>query len=69
MYEVVFYEDSNGKIPVLELIQELDSKAQKGDKLARVLVEKITYCIDRLVRSGTRAGKKTSSTLTGIFGN
>jgi phage-related protein len=58
MYEVVFYEDSNGKSPVYDLIQELDSQAEKGNKKARVLVGKITYCIERLESSGTRAGEK-----------
>ncbi|MCL2410319.1 MAG: type II toxin-antitoxin system RelE/ParE family toxin [Treponema sp.] len=54
MYEIVFYEDKNGKSPVYELIQEL---TQKSDKDSRINANKINDYIEALSKHGKAAGE------------
>ena len=52
MYEVIFYEDKNGKRPTLEYIQGL---VAKGDKDSRIKANKILDYIKYLQEHGPRA--------------
>jgi hypothetical protein len=65
MFHVTFYEDRNGKSPVVDYIDELD-KAAPTDKNSRVRLGKILRYISLLEQYGTRAGLDISKT---IFGN
>ena len=54
MYEIIFYKNKNGKEPILEYIQELDSRT---DKDSRIKANKIYDYIDYLAKNGKRAGE------------
>jgi len=54
-YEVIFYEDNRGQIPVKQFLDELEERAKK-DKRAKQLFERIFLYIEILEKSGTRAG-------------
>lgn len=54
MYHIYFYEDRNGKQPVLEYLREL---ARKNDKDSRIKLNKIGDYIEALKQHGTRAGE------------
>ena len=54
MYHIYFYEDRNGKQPVLEYLREL---ARKRDKDSRIKLNKIGDYIEALKQHGTRAGE------------
>jgi phage-related protein len=55
MYNVEFYEDRNGKEPILDLLKELQEKG-KTSKKDRVRSEKILQYIRILQEYGTRVG-------------
>jgi len=54
MFEIIFYEDKNGKAPILEFIQELECR---GNKDSRIKTNKIYDYIDFLHNAGTMAGE------------
>ena len=54
MFEIIFYRDKNGNQPILEYIQELDSRT---DKDSRIKVNKIYDYMDALSEHGKRAGE------------
>jgi len=54
MYNIIFYEDRNGKSPVEEYIAEL---SKKTDKDSRIKVKKINDYIQALSVYGKRAGE------------
>ena len=54
MYEIIFYKDKNGREPILEYIQELNSRK---DKDSRIKVNKIYDYIDILAEHGKGAGE------------
>jgi len=53
MYEITFYKDKNGVEPILEYIQDLDSRT---DKDSRIKVNKIYDYVDYLQEMGKQAG-------------
>ena len=53
MYEIFFYKDRNGVEPVLQYLQELQSKT---DKDSHIKAAKRNDYIEMLSREGTRAG-------------
>ncbi|WP_248929221.1 type II toxin-antitoxin system RelE/ParE family toxin [Paenibacillus hamazuiensis] len=57
MYNILFYEKEDGTKPVEDFIDQLDAAAQ-SNKNARVQLEQIIYCLNRLEDKGTRAGEK-----------
>lgn len=57
MFNIEFYRNENGDIPVRDYLKKLKNKA-KTDKTSRVLYEKIYYYIGILERFGTRCGSK-----------
>lgn len=54
MFQLVFYEDSNGDSPVYDLISSLD---QSDSKDAKIQLKQIMFQLDILQRLGTRAPK------------
>lgn len=64
MYHILFYEDERGNKPVERFIDELD-EAAISNKSARVQLEQIVYCLNRLEESGTRAGEKFTKRILG----
>jgi phage-related protein len=61
VYKVIFYQDRNGKQPVLEYIKDL---ANKQDKNSRIKANKIGDYIQILSTYGTSAGKPYIKHLT-----
>ncbi len=57
MFNIEFYVNEKGEVPVQDYLKELKSKAMT-DKKSRVLYEKIYYYIGILERFGTRRGEK-----------
>lgn len=53
MYNVIFYQESNGEIPVLDYIQKLAASKSKDD---RIKLHKIQDYIKTLRQYGTMAG-------------
>lgn len=64
MYNILFYENEDGNKPVEKFIDELDAAATKN-KNARVQLEQIIYCLNRLEDKGTRAGEKFTKRIKG----
>jgi phage-related protein len=64
LYNILFYEDDDGNKPVEIFIDELDAAALKN-KNARVQLEQIIYCLNRLEDKGTRAGEKFTKRISG----
>lgn len=64
MYEILFYEDKNGKSEIKDFICELDKKALK-DKNSRVNRNKIIAYFDLLEELGTRVGEPVTKHLDG----
>jgi phage-related protein len=64
VYKIWFYEDESGYRPVERFIDELDAAASTN-KNARVQLEQIIYCLNRLERSGTRSGEKFTKRISG----
>jgi hypothetical protein len=58
VYNIQFYEDHEGNKPVEDFIDRLDGLALTN-KDARIQLEQIIYCLDRLQDKGTRAGKSS----------
>ena len=54
MYEIRFYKDSHGEVPVLEYMRSL---AKRTGKDARINLQKITDYINLLRQYGTTLGK------------
>jgi hypothetical protein len=63
VYELIFYEDKDGNKPVELFIDQLEAIAT-SNKNARVLLESIIYCLDRLEDGGTRCGSKFGMGIT-----
>lgn len=61
-FEIIFYRDRQGRQPVLEYIQELDSRK---DKDSRINVNKIYDYLDFLSQIGTAAGEPYMKHLEG----
>lgn len=68
LYIILFYEDENGNKPVEDFIDELDAAAL-NNKNARVQLEQIIYCLNRLEESGTRAGERFTKGFQVIYGS
>lgn len=64
MYNIIFYEDKNGKSDVAEYIKELREKARTS-KESRVNFNKIVAYLDILEEIGTRAGEPITKHLEG----
>jgi phage-related protein len=60
----LFYEDEDGNKPVEGFIDQLDAVAS-NNKNARVQLEQIIYCLNRLEINGTRAGEKFTKRISG----
>jgi len=50
---------------VEQFIKDIEARKNKGDKYARIMFEKIAYCIERVRLQGTRAGGKIIKDLKG----
>ncbi|MCM3041518.1 type II toxin-antitoxin system RelE/ParE family toxin [Paenibacillus motobuensis] len=64
MYNILFYEDEKGNKPVESFIDMLDAAALTN-KGARIQLEQIIYCLNRLEDRGTRAGEKFTKRISG----
>lgn len=64
MYEIIFYEDRDGKSEVAEYIRDLRMKAEKN-KHSRINFEKIVAYFDLLEEMGTRIGEPVTKHLDG----
>ena len=64
MYDVIFYSDANGLIPLADFMIELRAKSQT-DKDARVNFNKIIAYIDLLCEYGTWIGEPVVKYLSG----
>lgn len=64
MYNILFYEDERGNKPVESFIDMLDAAALTN-KGARIQLEQIIYCLNRLEDRGTRAGEKFTKRISG----
>ena len=56
MFRIKFYEDTNGKTPIAEYIEDLRQKSATS-KNERVRLKKITEYMKVLMNYGTRAGE------------
>jgi phage-related protein len=56
MYNIIFYQDKNGKSEVFEFIKELDKKALTS-KNERIMLKQIRLHINILKSLGTRTGE------------
>jgi phage-related protein len=64
VYEILFYEDTDGNRPVENFIDELDALTSTN-KDARIQLEQIIYCLSRLENMGTRSGEKFTKKIKG----
>lgn len=64
MFKVIFYEEKNGKSPVADYLDQLNSKAQT-DKDSRIRLGKILRYISLLEMYGTRVGLPSSRHIEG----
>ena len=64
MYNILFYEDEQGNRPVEDFIDQLDAVAHES-KDARIQLEQIIYCLNRLEGKGTRAGERFTKQISG----
>src|SRR5690606_22691589 len=64
LYNILFYEDEQGNRPVEDFIDQLDAVAHKN-KDARIQLEQIIYCLNRLEDEGTRAGERFTKRISG----
>ena len=55
MYQIIFYQDKNGKSEVLDYMEKLRSK--RNNKDARVKINKITAYINQLEKHGLSIGE------------
>lgn len=62
MYEVIFYEDINGKSELYDELMNL-ARLSRTNKDARIQLKQITYCIDLLKNNGTKLPEKVSKHL------
>lgn len=65
MYEIIFYEDKNGRRLFEEYIYTLKEKASTGNKDARINLNKIIAYMDSLEEFGTRVGEPVTKHLGG----
>lgn len=60
------YKYEFSSLPEVEkFIWDVEASKNKGDKDARIMFEKIVYCIERVRLQGTRAGTKIIKDLKG----
>ena len=64
MYEIIFYEDKNGKSEVTDYLQYLKNKAATS-KDSRLNYNKVIAYIDILEEMGTRVGEPVTKHLDG----
>jgi len=64
MYDVIFYSDASGIVPIADFILELKAKSQT-DKDARINFNKIIAYIDLLCEHGTWIGEPVVKHLEG----
>lgn len=64
MYDVIFYEDANGREPIAEYLIELQQQVPTN-KNARINLNKIVAYIDELKEKGTRVGEPVTKHLDG----
>lgn len=65
MFNIIFYEDKNGKCELQMYLIELKRKADNGNKNARINLNKIVAYIDMLEEMGTRIGEPITKHLYG----
>lgn len=68
MYEVIFYEDINGKSELYDELMNL-ARLSRTNKDARIQLKQITYCIDLLKTMALSYLKKFQNILKMIFMN
>lgn len=64
MYEIIFYEDDNGKCEIADFLRELQRKS-KSNKDSRVNLNKTIAYFDMLKEMGTRVGEPVTKHLEG----
>lgn len=64
MYEIVFYEDKNGKSEIVDYIKDLNAKVATS-KECRINFNKIVAYLDMLEELGTRVGEPVTKHLDG----
>ncbi len=64
MYEIVFYEDKNGKSEIVDFIKELNRKSSTN-KESRINFNKVVAYLDLLEEFGTRVGEPVTKHLEG----
>lgn len=64
MYDIIFYEDRNGRSDVVEYLKMLDEKAE-ASKESRINRNKIIAYFDLLEEEGTRIGEPVTKHLDG----
>ena len=62
MYEITFYETAKGESDIRDLLEELRIKSDKGNKDARIQLNQIAFCIERLQIDGPLLRKNTKLT-------
>ena len=62
LYNIVFYEDSNGKSELYEFLEEL-AKKSVDNKDARIQLKQITFYIELLKNQGTRLSENITKHL------
>lgn len=65
MYNIIFYEDKNGKKEIEDSILLLKEKADAGNKNARINLNKMIAYLDLLEEFGTRIGEPVTKHLEG----
>lgn len=64
MYEIIFFEDKNGKSEIAEWLKKLNEEG-KTNKLSRINFNKIVAYMDLLEEKGTRIGEPFTKHIDG----
>lgn len=64
MYEIEIYEDSKGNSELKDWLRELKRRKDKGNKDAKIVLNQIHYCIQRIKSEGTYAPQNIAKHIT-----
>lgn len=64
MYEVEIYEDRDGNSELKDWLRELKRRKDRGNKDARIILNQIQYCIERIKLEGTYAPEEIAKHIT-----
>jgi hypothetical protein len=69
VYEIEIYEDSKGNSELKDWLRELKHRKDKGNKDAKITLNQIHYCIQRIKSEGTYTPRILPSISLKTFGS